>query len=684
MKAIVALIALALTCLLPLAAAAPASSDPAATPTATSGTITLNLRDVDIRSLITTVSKATGINFVVDPRVRGNVTVVSSTPMDGEALYQVFLSVLDVYGYSAVPAGSVVKIVPAANARQSALLKGDGEEIVTRVLPVRNVPVAQLVPMLRPLVPQQGLLAAYAPNNMLIVTDRAANVQRIARLVGQLDQPDNSQIQIVQLRHASAVDMAHLINSLQAPSAKGSEAAAIVPRVAADVRTNSLLISGDQATRARLLSVIHKLDAPATGSGSSRVWFLRYAKAENVAKILQNIVHAEKPKDPAAKGAPQADVDIQADDTSNALVVTGPPDQVDDLHAVVRQLDIRPAEVLIDAIIAEVSGNLAKKLGSQIVVLPSEGSSKGPAAVTNFTNGSLPLSALASGAAAAAGAGPGLFLGFGQNGAGRTRYGVLLNALNSNSSSNILSTPSILTLDNKPAQIVVGQNVPFVTGSYSATGTGLNNAGGNGSPAGSGVISSPFQTIDRRDVGITLKVTPQISVGNAVRLELDLTVSSLAPSVTGAADLITNKRQIKTEVITNSDSIITLGGLIEDSYKDSHQRVPLLGRIPLLGQLFRSKSRERDKKNLMIFLHPVILENQKLADAYTEQKYRMLRAQQLYHDLQNGHRDDAMGHGPTLPVDLRQLAPRPSADPAPSSTAPAPAATPAAGAPAHS
>ncbi len=635
-------------------------------PVTSTGKVTLNLRNVDIRSLIDTVSKATGVNFVIDPRVRGNVTVVSSTPMDRKALYQVFLSILDVYGYSAVPSGNVVKIIPSINARTSALLKGHGEEFVTRVVQVHNVPVAQIVPMLRPLIPRQGFLAAYPPNNMLIVTDRASNVARITRLIHELDRPDNSQIELIHLKNASASEVGRLLNKLQNQATTRGGGASRA-RIVADIRSNSLLISGNQATRQRLRALVEQLDTPLPSAGNSHVIFLRYAKAEDIAKILQKIVSNAKQVQTKSKSAPQGPVNVQADSTNNALIITGPANKVRDLRQVVRQLDIRPAEVLIDAIIAEVSGDLAKKLGAQIGVLPNRGAKEGPAGLINFSNGSIPLTSLAAGPAALAGVGPGLLLGFGRASHGGTRYGLLLNALSSNSATNILSTPSILTLDNKAAEIVVGQDVPFVTGSYSSTGTGLNRGGR--SPAGissgfggGGLASSPFQTIERKKVGIILKVTPQINEGNSVRLKLDLTVSSLAPSIQGAADLITNTRQIKTVVITNSNSIIVLGGLIEDSYKNSVQKVPLLGDIPILGRLFRSTSRTRTKTNLMIFLHPVILNNQALANAYTEEKYRIMRAQQLYHSLQqkNGGEQNT-GTGPTLPKSLRQLSPSPPA-----------------------
>lgn len=640
---------LALGTLLSMALPAPAQVAPAATTTAASGEVTLNLRDVDIRTLIDTVSRATGINFVVDPRVRGNVTVISSTPMDRDALYQVFLSVLEVYGYAAVPSGPVVKIVPSINARQTLQLHGQGEALITRVIRVETVPVTQIVPLLRPLLPTQAVLSAYSPGNDLIVTDRAGNVDRIVRLVRQLDRPANGEIGIVRLRHASAEQVARTLDRLLA--ATGADGGLV--RIVADERSNSILMAGDPSAQARARALIQQLDVPLPAAGNSQVVFLRYARAEGLAKLLQQVVQEQQQGTGKEPAAPQPGVNIQADVTNNALILTGPPDKVRDLRKLVRQLDVRPKEVLIDAIVAEVSGDLSRQLGAQIAVLPNRGSAQGPAAVTDFTNGALPLTTVAGGTTAVAQAlasSPGILLGFGSNRAGHNRYGLLLNALQSNSLTNILSTPSLLTLDNKQAEIVVGQQVPFVTGSYSTT---LNQGGG-------GIVSSPFQTIERKDVGLTLKVTPQINEGGSVRLKLDLTVSSIAPSVSGAADLITNKREVKTVVITDNDSIVVLGGLIQDTYTDSVQRVPLLGSIPLLGRLFRSTSRQRQKQNLMIFLHPVIVGSQDTANAYTRLKYQILRGQ----EAAGANRLQRQ----PLPAHLGQFAPAPAGSSAPTTT----------------
>ena len=659
------LLLLALGLLLSLNAIAQQDAPPPPLASAAAQDVTLNLRNVDIRTLIDTVSKATGINFVVDPRVRGNVTVVSSTPMDRDALYQVFLSVLEVYGYAAVPSGPVVKIVPSINARQTLQLHGQGEALITRVIHVSTVPVAQLLPLLRPLLPPQAVLSAYPPGNVLIVTDRAADIDGIVKLVRQLDNPANGGVSIVQLRYASAEQVARTLNALQS-SAAGEGGMPPVP-VVADARSNSILIAGDPAAQARMRALIQQLDVSLPAAGNSQVIFLRYAKAEAMAKLLQQVVQTQEKTSEKAKSAPESPINIQADVTNNALIITGPPDRVRDLQQLVRQLDVRPKEVLIDAIIAEVSGDLSRQLGAQIAVLPSVGSTQNPVAVSNFTNGALPLATLAGGASAigqALAASPGVFLGFGSNRSGQARYGLLLNALQSNSATNILSTPSLMTLDNKQAEIVVGQDVPFVTGSYSTT---LNQGGG-------GTVTSPFQTIERKKVGITLKVTPQINEGDSVRLKLELTVSSIAPSISGAVDLITNTRQVKTVVITDNGAIVVLGGLIQDSYTNSVQKVPLLGSLPFIGRLFSSTSRQLQKQNLMIFLHPVIIDTQNAANAYTAEKYRILRQQ----SARAANNRNSMQQQP-LPTHLRQFVPAPaSSGVAPAtavSVAPAPAAS---------
>lgn len=597
--------------------------------------VTLNLRNADIRSLISAVSKATGINFVVDPRVHGKVTVISSTPMDRTALYRVFLSVLEVYGYTAVPSGSVVKIIPSVNARQNALLSGQGAEVVTRVVQMHNMPASQIVPMLKPLVSPNGLIAAYAPNNTLILTDRASNVAKLTTLIHELDTTNNRRVDLIKLHHASAGDVAQTLNTLLQQEDVGSSSQGMSkPYVTADTRSNSVLIAGGRKARERLRKLIKELDVPLPSTGDSHVVFLKYATAKTVAKLLDGVVKDLQSSGASGKGGTTKS-NIQADASINALIITAPNQEARQLAELARRLDVRPAEVLIEAVIAEISGDYARKLGTQFGVLPSSSSQVGTGAAANFTNGAVSLASLISNPASI---GTGLLLGFGSLKSGQTRYGVLLNALRSNAGTDILSTPSLLTLDNKKAEIVVGKNVPFVTGRYSVTSNSANSAS----------VSSPFQTIERKNVGITLKVTPQINQGKNLRMKIDLTVSSLAPSVTGAADLITNTRQIKTSVVAGSGSIIVLGGLIDNSYQSSTQKVPLLGDIPGLGLLFRSTSRERTKTNLMIFLHPVIINDQRAADFYSRRKYDLLRSQQQISNR-------TLGHGTQLPKKLNNL-----------------------------
>lgn len=615
--------------------------------------VKINMRNVDIHNLISLVSRVTGLNFVVDPRVHGKVTVISSTQMSEEALYQVFLTVLSVNGYAAVPAGNIIKIIPSTNARENSLLHGSGAEVVTHALRLRNMPATELVPILRPLIAQQGFIAAYPANNMLILTGRAENIARIVRLVHKLDRPSDTNIRIVKLRYASAQNISRILDKLLANSASQNTEHASQIRIAADTSSNSLLVYANPAGQQRVRALIESLDTPTPTAGDSHVVFLKYADANSLAKLLKSVVDTSAATAHSGKGANiPASTNIVADESINALIITGPEQRAQGLSELARQLDVRPAEVLIEAVIAEVSGDLAKQLGTQIGVLPSGNSNSGTAAATDFTNGAISLTTLASNPASV---GPGLLLGLGNLNSGQTRYGLLLNALRSNTGTDILSTPSLLTLDNQKAEIVVGKNVPFITGSYS-----VSSAPGTGAST----LSSPFQTIERKNVGITLKVTPQINQGNNLRLNISLNVSSLAPSVAGAADLITNTRQIKTSVITSSGSIIVLGGLIDDSYQTSTQKVPLLGNIPGLGILFSSRSRQRTKTNLMIFLHPVIIDTQAAAERYTLLNYGKLRNQQRLLNTPG-----ELAHGQRLPHDLKNLLlPRPPASLAPRDT----------------
>jgi len=589
--------------------------------------ITLNLKDADIRALISTVSKFTGKNFIIDPRVKAKVTVISANTLTPEAVYEVFLSVLQVHGYAAVPTGPIIKIVPAVNAKQGPLpLSGKNDnfpadELITKIIRLDHVPASQLVPILRPLVPQQGHLAAYNPTNTLIITDHAGNIHRLMKIIAGVDRPDSDELEIIPLKHASASELVRILNSL---NAGGTKDASKKMRLAADDRTNSILVTGDRSSRLRIRATITYLDTPLEdGSGNTHVIYLKYAKAENLVKILTGLkdqskkARATKGKVASARATSGSVVSqnaiIQSDDETNALIITADPNTVKNLKAVIRQLDIRRAQVLIEAIIAEITTNNTKELGVGLAV---DGAQR--------SNGALPvgLSNLAGIGDLLVAAGSGTTptslpnaLSFGVGGVtgSGVRYGMLLRALQSDTNTNILSTPNIVTLDNEEAELIVGQNIPFVTGSF--TGGGSTNP------------NNPFQTIERQDVGLLLKVTPQINEGDTVKLVLEQETSSVIPASLeqGLAGLSTRKRSIKTSVLVDDGGILILGGLISEEVSDTETKVPLLGDIPIIGFLFRSENTTKTKANLMVFLRPTIIRDHKDAALVTNEKYNYLR-----------------------------------------------------------
>lgn len=598
--------------------------------------ITLNLKDADLSALISTVADVTGRNFIVDPRVKARVTVISREPMPADELYRVFLSVLQVHGFSAVESGDVTKIVPEINAKQMAVptvgprAGADSDEIVTRVIPVRNVSAAQLVPILRPLVPQQGHLAAYPPTNVLIVSDRAANVQRLAEIIARVDQAGDDEIEVVPLTYASAPELARIVGTLRQQGGDPNQPPGTGVRLAADERTNSLLLSGDKAERLRIRALVAHLDTPVDAGGETQVVYLRYARAKDMVPVLTGVseqlqeAEAQAASGQGGGGRPagatggRQEISIEAHEATNALVITAPPKLQRTLQTVIRQLDIRRAQVLVEAAVAEITELQGRALGVEAVGLDPSGNV--PAFGSLF--GSVPggvrdlLGVDQSGDVFVnpARAGSGLTVAVGDFD-GRFRFGFLLRALANSSRANILSTPSLLTLDNQEAEIRVARNVPFVTGQYTNQGQNTTN---------------PFQTISREDVGLILKIKPQINEGNSVLLDISQEVSSVEETTTaGAADLITNKRSVTTSVLVEDGQLIALGGLIDENVTQSEQKVPLLGDIPLLGNLFKSRSSSKDRRNLMLFLQPTILRDEATASAYSGRKYNYMRARQL-------------------------------------------------------
>ncbi len=582
--------------------------------------ITLNLNDADISALIKTVSEHTGRNFVVDPRVKGKVTVISAHPMDKDEFYQVFLSILEVHGFSTVPAGEVIKIVPDVKAKQIGIPTGSdsqelpGDQMVTRILQVKNVTASQLVPILRPLIPQQGHLAAYPATNVLIISDRRQNVDRLLKIISRIDQVSDSSIEVVSLRHASAAEVVRIITGLQKNKGKG---AAEPAKLIADERTNSVLISGDTTTRLRTRVVIEHLDTPFDNEGNARVIYLRYANAKELATVLTGVSDTlDKNRKKGKGGTPSTPVNIQADEASNALIITAPQNIFNTLQSIIRKLDIRRAQVLVEAIIAEISLDRVKELGVQWIVDGTPGGS-GPVGVINLGTPSIGSIAGAIAADSIPAIPSGTTIGLGSFNNNSINFAALIRALESDTSSNLLSTPSILTLDNQEAEIVVGQNVPFLTGQYASTGSSSTSV-------------NPFQTIQRQDVGLTLRVKPQINEGNAIQLEVSQEVSSINRAAsTGTADIVTNKRTIKTVVMVDDGDTIVLGGLIDEDLQQVEEKVPFLGDIPVLGVLFRANSTTKVKRNLVVFLRPVIVRDAATHAAVTGDKYNFFRAQQL-------------------------------------------------------
>ncbi|MEO5622281.1 MAG: type II secretion system secretin GspD, partial [Dokdonella sp.] len=530
------------------------------------GRHTLNLKDADIQALIATVSEITGKNFIVAPNVQGKVTVISARPMQPDEIYDVFLSVLRVHGFAAVPSGSMIKIEPEAMAQQDgagsvgAAQNHDADELVTQIVPVKHVSAAELVPILRPLMPQGGQLIAHAASNSLVVSDRASNVERLVKIIERIDTASDAQVEVIPLAHANAAEMARTLTTLA--DDKAAQANGEVPRVFADTRTNSILLSGAKNARLRMRALIAHLDTPIAGGGDTQVIYLHYANAKELVPILQGVASTltgmAPPTAPkvgeSASGAPST-ATIQAHAETNALIISAPPAIFRSLETVVRQLDIRRNQVLIEAVIAEVADQTASELGVQWQ-LPLGKSGNHIIGGTNFSSANSPGNNIIAASQNPLGLGNGFNLGYIDSTvsiAGKQLFqiGALVSALRGDGKSNILSTPSVLTLDNQEALIKVAQEVPFLTGQYTTAST-------NGAASGGG-ISNPFQTIERKDVGLVLKVKPQINEGDSVRLDIHQEVSSLAPTVTGAVDLITNKRELTTSVLVKDDSLLVLG-----------------------------------------------------------------------------------------------------------------------------
>ena len=581
--------------------------------------ITLNWKDADIRIVVEAVSEATGKNFILDPRVTGKVNLLSAEPMSKDAFYEAFLSILQVHGYIAIESGNLIKILPNATARQFPSQFGTEatngpDDMATQVIQVHNVGATQLVPILRPLIPQYGHMVAHSGSNMLIISDRAANLARIVRIIRRIDMASDDDIEVVQLRNASATEIVRIVTALT--QAAQTDGAPIGTSLVADARTNSVLIGGDKSDRLRLRTLIAHLDTPLEDGGDSQVRYLRYADAEELSTKLQTHFTSQATAAAGQGMSPisTANISVWADTQTNAIVVNAPPKMMRSLMQIVDKLDIRRAQVLVEAIIVEVIADQKNELGVSWGIEAS--GSNAPIAVTNFPDflsGVVQLGSAAGSDSNPSGLiGEGITLGVGRISDSGVSFAAILRALEGEADTNIISTPSIVTTDNEEATLNVGQEVPFVTGSFTNTG-------------GTGGSVNPFQTINRQQIGVKLSITPQINESNSLVLDISQEISSIAQSAGGAVDLITNQRIIETTVIVDDGEILVLGGLLEDVLRESDQRVPILGSIPLLGTLFRSRKTEKVKTNLMIFIRAEILRDASQTAMETNAKYNFIR-----------------------------------------------------------
>jgi general secretion pathway protein D len=585
--------------------------------TAAAEEVTLNFSDADLVAVINSVSQITGKNFIIDPRVKGKINVVSSKPLNEDEVYNVFLSILQVHGFATVPTANAIKIIPDATAKQSAApftsaSRNPGDQLITRVLVINHINAAQLVPILRPLVAQQGHLAAYPTTNVLIISDRAANIKRIDRIIAQMDKKVDSDIEIIKLEHAFAAEVVRLLSSLNVTSPDQKAAAGGGIKITADERTNSVLLSGERTERLKYRAIIADLDSPVESSGNTHVVYLRYADAKNIATILSSVgqeaIKAEaKNVSGGGAGGKGESVNVQADEASNALVISAPASIYPSMRAVIQQLDIPRAQVHIEAIIAEVSLDTSQELGVQWAA----GDEGNGAFSSQFSGAGTTIPGLISGTA---GLPDGGALGLGSISDSGLSIAVLVSAIAGDSETNLLSTPSLVTLDNQEAEIIVGQNVPFVTGESTTAGADQQN---------------PFRTVERQDIGISLKVKPQINEGDAITMEIEQEVSNISGTATNAVDIVTNKRSIKTTVQLEDGALLVLGGLIDEAVIESEQKVPGLGDIPILGALFRFSTSSKVKRNLLVFIRATIIKDPDRANLLSYKKYNFMRDLQL-------------------------------------------------------
>ncbi|MCQ8869276.1 type II secretion system secretin GspD [Vibrio splendidus] len=615
------------------------------TPAAIASDFSASFKGTDIQEFINIVGRNLEKTIIVDPSVRGKIDVRSYDVLNEEQYYSFFLNVLEVYGYAVVEMDSgVLKIIKAKDSKTSAIpVVGDsdtikGDNVVTRVVTVRNVSVRELSPLLRQLNDNAGAgnVVHYDPANIILITGRAAVVNRLAEIIKRVDQAGDKEIEVVELKNASAAEMVRIVDALSKTTDAKNTPAFLQPKLVADERTNAILISGDPKVRSRLRRLIEQLDVEMATKGNNQVIYLKYAKAEDLVDVLKGVsdnLQSEKQSSTKGSSSQRNQVMISAHSDTNSLVITAQPDIMNALQDVIAQLDIRRAQVLIEALIVEMAEGDGVNLGVQwgnletgaMIQYSNTGASIGGVMVgleeakdqtsteyyTDNNGNRVPYSvtesgdysSLASALSGVNGAAMSVVMG---------DWTALISAVATDSNSNILSSPSITVMDNGEASFIVGEEVPVLTGSTA----GSSN-------------DNPFQTVERKEVGIKLKVVPQINEGDSVQLQIEQEVSNVL-GANGAVDVRFAKRQLNTSVIVQDGQMLVLGGLIDERALESESKVPFLGDIPVLGHLFKSTSTQVEKKNLMVFIKPTIIRDGMTADGITQRKYNFIRAEQLY------------------------------------------------------
>ncbi|MEQ1673759.1 MAG: type II secretion system secretin GspD [Candidatus Nitrotoga sp.] len=641
---------------------APAGKTPSGASASTNqvqdGKVSLNFVNADIDEVIRAVSQISSRNFLIDPRVKGTINIVSSTPIPTHLAYDILLSALRLQGFAAVESGGITKVMPEAEAKLhianvDATAKGD--KLVTRVYVLKYESATQMVQILRPLIAPNNVVVAYPNSNVLVVTDYASNLKRIEQIIKSIDQASTEGPVIIPLKRASATEVAQIITRLMMDGGAASSDPSMRFVLGADARTNSLLLRTDNPSRvARVRDLAEKLDIDTGRPGNMNVVYLKNADAVKLAQTLRAVVSGDAssntlPAGGVAAGAGAANSGmIQADSASNALIITAPSAVYNNLRAVVELLDVRRAQVFVEALIVEVTADKAAEFGIQWQDLTGlNGTGSQVIGGTNFgaagVGGGNIISASGNIASSVS---RGLNIGIVNGtttlpGVGTVlNLGVLARALETDANANILSTPNLLTLDNEEAKILIGQNVPFITGSQLSTGAN----------------ATPFQTIERKDVGLTLRIKPQISEGGTVKLQIFQEVSNV-DSLTNVAGVITNKRSLESTVLVNDGQIIALGGLIQDSVKDSTEKVPFLGDIPFLGALFRYEKRQHNKTNLMVFIRPYVLRTASASQGLTQERYEYILGEQERGQV-SGHAILPSMPAPTMPPLVLQEPPK--------------------------